>query len=555
MRAAPAQGVGVGLRVPHYRDFLERRPDLGWIEIHSENYLSRAGWDWHVLCTLRRDYPVSLHGVGLGLGSAGGFPEQHLRRVRALVDAVEPALVSEHLSWGALPGRQLHDLLPLRFDDAALALVTERVRKAQDALGRRLLIENVSAYLRFNGDVLAEGQFLAELARRTGCGILLDVNNLYVNGCNHGEDPHAALDALAALPAGCVGEIHLGGHAVTPHGLVDHHGDRVAPPVWDLYRAALARFGAVPTLIEWDADIPPLDVLLDEAAMARRIAGEVTATGCAAIAPPPAFVPMSVSTGQPDAAQLQGLFGAALLGSGETAPLAPWLRDADNAAGRLAIYRGNLGAAWHRALCATYPVLRRLAGEEAFAGLSRAYGRAHPSQDPDLNGFGEGLPEFLATDIAHDYPYFPDMARLEWLVHTAHGAPDAAPPTPAPLPGSIDPAAFEASRPVLHPALRLYTSPWATAALWHAHRPGGAPWPDDLHVPTHALVLRAGWQVDVVALDVAEHAALAQLAAGGTFGMALDDAYALDEDFDAAAAVHRWLTGGIVTGLQPAPPT
>ena len=189
--------AGVGLRTPHYRAFLEQRPPVGFIEVHSENYLARAGWDWRVLTELRRDYPLSLHGVGLGLGSARGFSEAHLDRVRALVDALDPFLVSEHLSWGALADRQLNDLLPVTLDAAALALLCERVDRVQERLGRRLLVENVSTYVRFRADTMSEAAFLAELARRTGCGILLDVNNLYVNQHNHGEDAHAAIAALA----------------------------------------------------------------------------------------------------------------------------------------------------------------------------------------------------------------------------------------------------------------------------------------------------------------------------------------------------------------------
>lgn len=263
-------GVGVGLRAPHYRDFLARRPKVGWLEVHTENYLARSGFDWHVLQQLRRDYPVSLHGVGLGLGSARGFSDAHLERVAALVEAIDPVLVSEHLSWGAAHDRNLNDLLPLTLDLPMLDLLAERVERVQQRLGRQLLLENVSAYVRFRDDAMSEAQFMAALARRTGCGLLLDVNNLYVNQCNHGED---ALAALAAIAPGSVGEIHLAGHLATPDMLIDHHGAAVAQPVWDLYRAALERFGSLPTLIEWDTDIPPLDELLAEARKAEAIAG------------------------------------------------------------------------------------------------------------------------------------------------------------------------------------------------------------------------------------------------------------------------------------------
>ena len=268
----PGLGIGVGLRAPHYRDFLERRPKVGWLEVHTENYLDTGGWDSHVLQLLRRDYPISLHGVGLGIGSARGFSEHHLERISEVVRRIEPALVSEHLCWGAVDDRHLNDLLPMPLTREALDLVCKRVDHVQEKLGRRILLENVSTYLRYRDDAMSEAEFLAALAARTGCGILLDVNNLYVNLRNHGEDPLAALEAI--MP-GTVGEIHLAGHLVTPDAVIDHHGDRVAPEVWELYERALQRFGNVSTLIEWDTDLPALDVLLEEAKRAQNLVDKV----------------------------------------------------------------------------------------------------------------------------------------------------------------------------------------------------------------------------------------------------------------------------------------
>ena len=532
--------AGIGLRAPHYRDFLDRRPAVGWVEVHTENFLSRAGHDWHVLSAVRRDYPVGLHGVGLGLGSVHGFADDHLARVAALVRALDPVLVSEHLSWGALRDRQLNDLLPLRLDGEALALVAARVQRVQDRLQRRILVENVSTYVRFAGDAMSEADFLAELARRTGCGVLLDVNNLYVNERNHGEDP---LAAIAALPAGCVGEIHLGGHLVTDDGLIDHHGARVAPPVWDLYRAALARFGAVPTLVEWDTDLPALAVLLDEAAQADAIAatagqGVVADIAVAPIDPAPAA----------GLDALQQSFGAALFDSAHDAALAPLLKGDPR---RVGIYRGNLHAHWTRALASAYPVLRQLVGDEFFDALARVYGRAHPALDPDLNRFGAALPDFLAGFApAADHPYLPDVARLEWCVHEAWFAPGVA--TPSASFAGLAPAAFEAARAVLNPSVRLHASPWATVALWRAHQADGPDFPETLQVRTHALVLRPRFDVVVEASGAAEHAALACLTRGGTFGAALDAAFDVDGDFDVAKHLRRWLEGKIVVGVAEA---
>ena len=260
--------TGIGLRAAHYRQFLEGRPNISWLEVHSENYFGGGGYDLHVLERVRQDYPLSLHGVGLSLGSADGLRERHLTKLKRLVERIEPVLVSEHLCWGALGGRHFNDLLPLPYTREALDLMVTRVDQVQTALGRSMLVENVSAYLEYRASEIPELEFLAELARRTGCGILFDVNNLYVNAINHGFDP---ADALQALPATAVHEIHLAGHAQNDDCMIDDHGSRVADPVWTLYEAACRHCGPVPTLIEWDTNLPALDVLLAEARKAQEV--------------------------------------------------------------------------------------------------------------------------------------------------------------------------------------------------------------------------------------------------------------------------------------------
>lgn len=255
---------GIGLRAPHYADFLGARPAIGWVEVHSENYFGAGGYDRHVLERVRAERPVSLHGVGLGIGSAEGLCTSHLRKLQELVGWIEPVFVSEHLCWGAALGRHFNDLLPLPYTGETLALVAGRVQQLQDLLKRRILVENISTYVQFAESQMPEGEFIAELARRSGCGVLLDVNNLYVNRINHGADALAQIHAIHSVE-----EIHLAGHLASGDMLIDHHGDRVADAVWHLYDAALERFGAVPTLIEWDTDIPPLGVLLDEAMKAQ----------------------------------------------------------------------------------------------------------------------------------------------------------------------------------------------------------------------------------------------------------------------------------------------
>ena len=254
------------MRARHYGDFLRAPPEVGWVEVHAENHFGAGGLDRHVLERVRADFPVSLHGVGLGLGSSEGFSDAHVASIKRLADWVEPALVSEHLCWCAGPQRHFNDLLPLPYTEEALDLVSDRVEQVQAVLGRGLLVENVSAYVAFPESAIPEGEFMAELARRTGCGILLDVNNLYVNQCNCGADAIAQIESLSP---GSVHEIHLAGHLVEGNLLIDTHGSRVSDAVWRLYDAALARFGPIATLIEWDTDVPELEVLLQEAAKAR----------------------------------------------------------------------------------------------------------------------------------------------------------------------------------------------------------------------------------------------------------------------------------------------
>ncbi|HEY3246598.1 MAG TPA: DUF692 domain-containing protein [Phycisphaerae bacterium] len=280
-RAELPPRAGIGLRAPHYREVLETRPDIGWIEVHSENYFGRGGQPLHYLERARSHYPLSLHGVGLSLGSADGLRHAHLAQLKALVERFEPSLVSDHLCWGAIGERHLNDLLPLPYTEAALDVVCANVVRAQEFLGREILVESVSSYLQFSDSTIHEWEFVGEVARRTGCGLLLDINNIYVSAVNHGFD---ALGYLDAIPAHAVREIHLAGFDSNGMCLIDTHGKPVAGPVWNLYGEALTRLGPIPTLIEWDTDLPPLAVLLQEAAKAQEILNQWTMEATDALA-------------------------------------------------------------------------------------------------------------------------------------------------------------------------------------------------------------------------------------------------------------------------------
>jgi uncharacterized protein (UPF0276 family) len=268
-----AAAAGVGLRFAHHRAVLDERPAVAWFEVHAENYMG-GGKPLAYLEAVRRDYPIALHGVALSLGSAEGLNARHLRRLAELAGRIDASLVSEHLAWTASDGTHFPDLLPLPLTEESLALVCRNVEHAQQVLGRQLLLENPSSYLRYRHSTIPEWEFMAAVAARTGCGILCDVNNIYVSACNHGFD---ALAYLRALPAQAIAEFHLAGHRVRKFEdgrsiRIDDHGSRVAPEVWALYAEALALFGPRPTLIEWDTNVPPLAVLLEEAAHADACA-------------------------------------------------------------------------------------------------------------------------------------------------------------------------------------------------------------------------------------------------------------------------------------------
>jgi uncharacterized protein len=262
--------AGIGLRASHVAEVVATRPAIAFLEVHTENYLG-GGPAVAALERLRSDYPVSLHGVGLSLGGADPLDDRHLRRVKGLVERIQPALVSEHLAWSVGGGAYLNHLLPLPYDAVRLEATSRRIGRIQETLGRRILVENPARYLRFRGSPIPESEFLLELSRRTGCGILLDINNVYVSARNFDEDPGEYLDAMKA---GAIGEIHLAGHATNDADgraiLIDDHGSRVAEAVWDLYRAALMQLGPIPTLVEWDTNLPELAVLLGEAEQAER---------------------------------------------------------------------------------------------------------------------------------------------------------------------------------------------------------------------------------------------------------------------------------------------
>jgi uncharacterized protein (UPF0276 family) len=274
MDGFPYLGHGIGLRTRHFPRVLDGTARADWFEAISENFMIRGGRPLAVLERVRADAPVVLHGVSLSIGSTDALNEEYLTELRALADRFQPAWISDHLCWGSHAGRYAHDLLPLPYTEEALAHVAGRIARVQERLGRRILIENVSSYLAFSHSTMTEWEFLTAVAERADCGILLDVNNVYVSGVNHGFSPEAYVDAI---PASRVAQIHLAGHSDHGTHLLDTHDAPVVPAVWQLYRRAVTRFGRVSTLVEWDDRVPELEEVLAEAERARAVEAETVA--------------------------------------------------------------------------------------------------------------------------------------------------------------------------------------------------------------------------------------------------------------------------------------
>lgn len=264
--------AGIGLRGPHYKEVANAKPNVGFFEVHSENFFGQGGVPHYYLERVRRDYALSFHGVGLSLGSTDSLNTEHLKRLQQLVETYQPEFISEHLSWGSVDDRYLNDLLPLPYTDEAVQHLAKRINQTQDYLQRSIMVENVSCYLQFNHSHLSEWEFVSAVAELAHCRILLDINNIYVNAHNHGFD---AINFLQGISGDLVQEIHLAGHTVNEYEqgkiIIDTHDHRVCDDVWELFAQAILRYGPKPTLIEWDSNLPKLQVLLDEADIAQNI--------------------------------------------------------------------------------------------------------------------------------------------------------------------------------------------------------------------------------------------------------------------------------------------
>ncbi len=394
--APSAPTLGVGLRRPHLADVMERQPVVGFFEVHPENYMLDRP-ECSRLEKIREDYPLSLHSVGLSLGSAEGVDERHLDMLAELVARLEPDLVSDHVSWSTTGGAFLNDLLPLPYTRQSLDILCRNISHVQDSLGRQILVENPSLYASFESSEFEEADFLNLIARRTGCALLLDVNNVAVSAHNLGFDPDAYLNMLAP---GLVGEIHVAGHTrkETEHGviLIDDHGSEVSDDVWALYQMARAKWPEAYTLLEWDSNLPDFPVLLDEAKKALLHEPDPLPTA-------PAH----------DLPALQQTLSRSILTGAE-------LPKEIKMNGHFSVNANNVAISLRTVLESTYPVTKNLAGEDYFRQCVRRFIAEYPPSMPCVAGYGAAFPDFLNEQLGIEYaPYLPDIARLEWAVHLA----------------------------------------------------------------------------------------------------------------------------------------
>jgi hypothetical protein len=568
-----ATAAGAGLKPAHYAEILATRPEIGFFEIHAENYMAAGGPAHRWLAAIGETYPLSVHGVGLSLGSSEPLDRDRLARLARVVSLYRPALVSEHLAWSDFSGRAFPDLLPLPYDDASLRRTAEKIETTQEALGRAILIENPATYLRFAGDGLAETQFLAELCARSGCGLLLDVNNVRVSAVNHG---FSAAEYLDAFPYAHVGEIHLAGFAEARDAggvfLIDNHGGAVSDEVWALYREVIRRAGPRPTLVEWDNDVPEWGVLFAETRKANKILGErIPSPHSPSSDGRSCERPMAGEGGSPtgrqnDARRSDGLWARRMRGRSGLAPssgasrhllpqgekasgaldwqlqFAAALQDSttppppifvpSDLPARFSVYRNNSAVASIEALKEQFPTVLRLVGDEAFSGLARGFAVESPPRSPVLGEYGVDFPMFIERFLAHcenNTPYLPDCARLDWARLVALRAPEAESCSLSRL-AALDMGRLATQKIVLHPSLALIGSDWPILAISRAHEAEVVDWRGET-----ALVLRPQAELVLMHCPPGASAFLQACQSGKTLGEAQEAAEvaeAAGENFD-----------------------
>ncbi|HTL48841.1 MAG TPA: DUF692 family protein [Verrucomicrobiae bacterium] len=551
----PVLGCGVGLRSDHYNDVLREWPKMDWFEAVTENYMDSGGRPLHILEQVRRRYPVALHGVSLSIGSMDPLHPGYLQRLKALVERIEPFAVSDHLCWSGIDTQQLHDLLPLPYTEESVRHVVRRVDQVQELLRRPILLENVSTYVTYKHSTMKEWDFLSEVAARSGCGILLDLNNIYVNSRNHGFDPKEYLDAIDGSK---VAQYHLAGHTDMGDFLFDTHTGEIINPVWDIYKDALARWGKVSTLIEWDEKIEEYSKLSRQAEMARALYDRA---GTARQKAPVRVSLDKAPEAGPSLLESQRWMKSYIQphGSQEPHQEGSLLNRQGRASGeeRMDVYAGGYAARMRDALDDVYEALNRILGEKLFWEMAQAYAAEYPSQEYNLSLAGRHLPEFLQKQnpITAKFPFLPDLAALERLVAASFHAFDEKPLAPSDLAG-LSPDDFERIRIFFQPSVAVMKSAWPVCDLWEARNaPAGK-----LNVPfegrpQNVLVGRRDLKVHCQVLDGRQVLLLELLLSGKTLGEACEILLqGGDEPLPVSEWFAQWMAAGFLRGYEIAHP-
>lgn len=553
----PVLGCGVGLRSKHYPVITSQWPQMEWFEAITENYMDSGGRPVHILEQIRGHYPVGLHGVSLSIGSTDPLHPIYLEHLKKLVDRIDPVIVSDHLCWSGVDGKNLHDLLPLPFTEEAIAHIASRVGQVQDLLGRRILLENVSSYVTYKHSTVPEWEFLREVAVRSGCGILLDINNIYVNAYNHKFD---AKEYIRNIPGELVGQFHVAGHTDMGDYLFDTHSKAVIEPVWDLYREALSRYGQVSTLVEWDEDIPEWERLCEEAGKARAIylshceLPKGAKQSCE-IASSPAKknsqAPRNDMTKGLSLREIQHEFRT-LVGPGEDPskakeiPLNP--QAGVPGTERVSVYAHGYYGRIQEALAEIYAAVKHVLGEKIFNELVHAYAEQYPSGEYNLTYAGRNFPEFLKDPrVAEEMPFLSDLAQLEWQVSQAFHAYEGKPLETAAL-SRITPEDWEKARLTFQPSVSILRSEWPVLDIWKVrNEPVETIKIDMINRPQNVLAFRRGLEVHCAPLDLPQYRMLEGLLAGKPLGLMCE---ALSDDFDAESLeVSNWFSVWIGFGL------
>lgn len=540
----PNLGFGMGLRTKHYPDILDKWPEVDWFEVISENFMETDGRPRRILERVREHYPIVMHGVGLSIGSSDTIDMAYLQKLKALAEWLKPAWVSDHVCWTGINKVNSHDLLPMPYTEESLALIVDNIKRVQDYLGRTILLENPSTYLEFKASHIPEWEFIARMAEEADCGLLLDVNNVYVSCYNHRLDPKTYLDAI---PTDRVVQIHLAGHENHGTHIVDTHSDHVVDRVWDLYSYAISRIGAVSTMVEWDENIPEFSVLKAEVEKAKAFAGR-----------PITLQPEHNHNQREEhgASTIKGyvnLLGAmqeAILSADmEKAKPEQWIRAKKDFApdAQLNVYVKGYRYRLFDIVSEDYNATRYRLGDETMDRLLRSFVEETPSNYYNLSRYAQRFPDYIRDVVAPDVY---ELARLEGILTEVFDEPETLPLSAEAL-SALDPEAFFTQKLPLRKACRLSTMDYATNAFYSAFHQEEKPKPSEKG-EYFLAVFRHEDSVWRMELEKEEYQLLGYLKEGYSIGDALEKYLESDSVTNPEGIItnlQQWLARWVRNGL------